>query len=157
MEGGSVNERNNFGVAAVVGGLLTGRGGGGGGDGGGEAPTPPPGGECWRVVFAPDGSRLAWSCGYRKVVLLPWDKYNSCLHTQDRPDPRDIQRGLQEIQKIDIDAGFPVTSLAFGTGVPESELHCKRKYWLRFDFTQDLIFATGHRNGRIRVWDPYTG
>ena len=50
-----------------------------------------------------------------------------------------------------------MTSLAFGTGVPEKELGLKRDYWLRFDYTKDLILATGHTNGRIRVWDPYTG
>lgn len=148
MEGRLLDGRSETGVAEVVGGLVTGR------EGGGEAPPPPPGGECWSAVFAPDGSRLAWSCGYRKVVLLPWNRYKNCLHSQDRLDPRGVPLDLQ---KIHIDAGFPVTSLAFGTGVPEKELGFKRKYWLRFDFTKDLILATGHRNGRIRVWDPYTG
>lgn len=118
------------------------------------SPPPPPGGECWAVVFAPDGSRLAWSCGYRKVVILPWNRYKNCLLSQDSLDPRGVPLSAE---RVNLDAGFPVTSLAFGTGIPEQELKVKRDYWIRFDYTKDLILASGHANGRIRIWDPYNG
>ena len=30
-------------------------------------------------VFAPDDSRVAWTCGDRKVLILPWNKHRNCL------------------------------------------------------------------------------
>jgi WD40 repeat protein len=34
----------------------------------------------------------------------------------------------------------------------------QRQYWTRFDFSnKELVFATGHVNGRVRIWDVYTG
>lgn len=59
-------------------------------------------------------------------------------------------------ERVSLDAAFPVTCLAFGTGTPEKDL-VKRDYWTLFDHSKDLILATGHTNGRIRIWDPYTG
>ena len=58
-----------------------------------------------------------------------------------------------------IDAGSPVNSAGFGCGTPESQLANppQRNYWTRFDFSKDLVFATGHVNGRVRIWDVYTG
>ena len=63
-------------------------------------------------------------------------------------------------QVICIDAGSPVNSAAFGSGTPELQLADppQRQYWTRFDFTnKELVFATGHVNGRVRIWDCYTG
>lgn len=132
------------GTACVIGELLTGREGGS---------YYQPGGESWSVVFAPDESRFAWSCGFRKVVVLPWNSYKNCLHSEG---PQDALGYQLFNERISLDAGFPVTSLAFGTGTPEKDL-VKRDYWTRFDHSKDLILATGHTNGRIRIWDPYTG
>ncbi|KAK8721685.1 hypothetical protein OTU49_012509 [Cherax quadricarinatus] len=133
------------GEARVIGELITGR------DGNNYSP----GGESWKCAFAPDESRFAWSCGFRKVVILPWNRYKNCLQSEHNAD----QEGYEVFaEKVSIDAGFPVTSLAFGTGTPEQDLvPVKREYWTRFDFSKDLILATGHSNGRIRIWDPYTG
>lgn len=133
------------GEARVIGELITGR------DGNDYAP----GGESWSCAYAPDESRFAWSCGFRKVVILPWNRYKNCLQSDDSQDAEGYELFTE---KISIDAGFPVTSLAFGTGTPEQDLvPIKREYWTRFDFSKDLILATGHSNGRIRIWDPYTG
>ena len=64
-------------------------------------------------------------------------------------------------QVVCIDTGSPVNSAGFGSGTPESQLvqpAPQRNYWTRFDFTsQEMIFATGHVNGRIRIWDVCTG
>lgn len=114
-----------------------------------------PGSESWSVAFAPDESRFAWSCGFRKVVIIPWNRYKNCLQSQDNQDG-DGHELINE--KISIDAGFQVYSLVFGTGTPEQDLvPVNRGYWTRFDFSKDLILATGHNNGRIRIWNPFTG
>lgn len=63
-------------------------------------------------------------------------------------------------QVISIDAGSPVNSAGFGSGTPESQLADppQRQYWTRFNFSnKELVFATGHVNGRVRIWDVYTG
>ena len=64
-------------------------------------------------------------------------------------------------QVVSIDTGSPVNSAGFGSGTPESQLAHplpQRQYWTRFDFTsQQMVFATGHVNGRIRIWDDDTG
>ena len=36
-------------------------------------------GETGVCAFSPEGSYLAWSCGSRKVVLIPWNKYKDSL------------------------------------------------------------------------------
>lgn len=63
-------------------------------------------------------------------------------------------------QVVSIDTGSPVNSAGFGSGTPESQLADppQRQYWTRFDFSnKELVFATGHVNGRVRIWDVYTG
>ncbi|KAK7026833.1 WD repeat and SOCS box-containing protein 1 [Halocaridina rubra] len=145
MEYTALVEREVNGEARVIGELITGR----------EGNNYAPGGESWNCAFAPDESRFAWSCGFRKVVIIPWNRYKNCLQSEDSQDAEGYELFTE---KISIDAGFPVTSLAFGTGTPEDDLvPVKREYWTRFDFSKDLILATGHNNGRIRIWDPYTG
>lgn len=58
-----------------------------------------------------------------------------------------------------IDSGSPVNSAGFGSGTPESQLTRlpQRNYYTRFDFSNEIVFATGHVNGRVRIWDVYTG
>ncbi|CAL4072181.1 unnamed protein product [Meganyctiphanes norvegica] len=139
------SQEQTDGEARVIGELATGR----------DGVNYQPGGECWATAFAPDESRFAWSCGFRKVVIIPWNRYKNCMQSQDNYDPDGYAISAEHVS---IDAGFTVTSLAFGTGTPEKELIPKQRgYWTRFDFTKDLILATGHTNGRIRIWDPYTG
>lgn len=60
---------------------------------------------------------------------------------------------------ITIECGYPVVSLAFGSGTPDANLakDYTKPYWTRFDFTKDIILATGHTNGRIRIWNTQTG
>ena len=62
-------------------------------------------------------------------------------------------------QVVSIDAGSPVNSAAFGCGTPENQLteQPQRDYWKRFDFSKEFVLATGHVNGRVRIWDVYTG
>uniref|UniRef100_A0A2K5VD42 WD repeat and SOCS box-containing protein 1 n=1 Tax=Macaca fascicularis TaxID=9541 RepID=A0A2K5VD42_MACFA len=57
-----------------------------------------------------------------------------------------------------IDCGDIVWSLAFGSSVPEKQSRCVNIEWHRFRFGQDqLLLATGLNNGRIKIWDVYTG
>ncbi|XP_071549389.1 WD repeat and SOCS box-containing protein 1-like isoform X2 [Panulirus ornatus] len=161
MEHTLAHNKEHYGQARVIGELITGRNGN----------DYAPGGESWKCAFAPDESRFAWSCGFRKVIILPWNRYKNCLWGQNGAhiiplvwlelqsyDNQDAEGYELFTEKISIDAGFPVTSIAFGTGTPEQDLvPVKKEYWTRFDFSKDLILATGHSNGRIRIWDPYTG
>ncbi|KAK4296357.1 hypothetical protein Pmani_031140 [Petrolisthes manimaculis] len=144
MEFTEASFREANGTVSVIGELLTGREG---------ANNYQPGGESWSCAFAPDESRFAWSCGFRKVVILPWNSYKNCLHKDGSQDGLGYQLFNE---RVSLDAAFPVTCLAFGTGTPEKDL-VKRDYWTRFNHSKDLILATGHTNGRIRIWDPYTG
>lgn len=57
-----------------------------------------------------------------------------------------------------IDCGDVVWGLAFGSSVPEKQSRCVNIEWHRFKFGQDqLLLATGLNNGRIKIWDVYTG
>lgn len=57
-----------------------------------------------------------------------------------------------------IDCGDIVWGLAFGSSVPEKQSRCVNIEWHRFQFGQDqLLLATGLNNGRIKIWDVYTG
>lgn len=159
----SVNE-NDIGKAKFIGELLV--------------PVAPfdqkAGRETWTVAFAPNGSYFAWSQGHRIVRLIPWAK---CLknfsighngEATNASSPRRLSRqnsnGGQEIQPADeprehtIDCGDIVCGLAFGSSVPEKQSRCVNIEWHRFKFGQDqLLLATGLNNGRIKIWDVYTG
>ncbi|KAK2714126.1 WD repeat and SOCS box-containing protein 1-like isoform X1 [Artemia franciscana] len=111
--------------------------------------------ECWHVVFSPDETKFAWLCGNHKVVLVPWNRSKNCLLDLDDKDERgnEIKSNL-----VVIDAGSPVNSVAFGTGTPEEHLFRQESgRWTRFNFSRDLVLATGHVNGRIRIWDAFSG
>ncbi|KAI9561288.1 hypothetical protein GHT06_012244 [Daphnia sinensis] len=113
--------------------------------------------ECWHVIFAPDETRFAWLCGTSRVLIVPWNRFKNCLLSLDNTDDEGNEiKG----QVVSIDAGSPVNSAGFGSGTPESQLAHppQRQYWTRFDFSnKELVFATGHVNGRVRIWDVYTG
>lgn len=133
-------------ITRLIGELVTGR----------RADESANGGECWNVAFAPDESRLAWSSGYRNIVLIPWNRYKNCLQSEDNLDE---EGGQLFTDRIEVDCNFLVCCLAFGTSTPEGELvpSPSKCYWQRLDCTKHLVLATGHNNGRIRVWDPYNG
>jgi len=112
--------------------------------------------ECWHVVFAPDETRFVWLCGTSKVLLVPWNRFKHCLLSVDNTDNEGNEiKG----QVVCIDAGSPVNSAAFGCGTPENELveQPQLDYWKRFDFSKEFVLATGHVNGRVRIWDVFTG
>ncbi|XP_061574664.1 WD repeat and SOCS box-containing protein 1 [Cololabis saira] len=159
----SVN-KNDLGQAKVVGELL--------------APIAPfdqkSGRETWTLAFAPNGSYFAWSQGHRIVRLIPWTK---CLNSfsggpgaeaTDGSSPRQPSSPSSdesqavivagEPQERTIDCGGTVWGLAFGSSVPEKQSRCVNIEWHRFKFGQDqLLLATGLNNGRIKIWDVYTG
>uniref|UniRef100_UPI003AAC3395 WD repeat and SOCS box-containing protein 1 isoform X2 n=1 Tax=Centroberyx gerrardi TaxID=166262 RepID=UPI003AAC3395 len=130
--------------------------------------------EAWTVAFAPDGSYFAWSQGHRIVRLIPWSK---CLKDfsmgqggegTNASSPRRLScqnsdRGqvvavAGELREHTIDCGDIVWGLAFGSSVPEKQSRCVNIEWHRFKFGQDqLLLATGLNNGRIKIWDVYTG
>lgn len=57
-----------------------------------------------------------------------------------------------------IDCGDIVWGMAFGSSVPEKQSRCINIEWHHFRFGQDqLLLATGLNNGRIKIWDVYTG
>ncbi|KFQ65153.1 WD repeat and SOCS box-containing protein 1, partial [Phaethon lepturus] len=112
--------------------------------------------ENWTVAFAPDGSYFAWSQGHRVVKLVPWSQ---CLNNFTRI-PRQNSDSSQKNKPREhiIDCGDIVWSLAFGSSVPEKQSRCVNIEWHRFKFGQDqLLLATGLNNGRIKIWDVYTG
>ncbi|KAF4104252.1 hypothetical protein G5714_015239 [Onychostoma macrolepis] len=126
--------------------------------------------ETWTVAFAPDGSYFAWSQGHRIVRLVPWKK---CLASFSvRKEDRSSGAGPRRLSQQDsegsllpgeprehtIDCGDIVWGLAFGSSVPEKQSRCVNIEWHRFKFGQDqLLLATGLNNGRIKIWDVYTG
>lgn len=66
--------------------------------------------------------------------------------------------GSGEPREHTIDCGDIVWGLAFGSSVPEKQSRCVNIEWHRFKFGQDqLLLATGLNNGRIKIWDVYTG
>nr|XP_042713766.1 WD repeat and SOCS box-containing protein 1 isoform X2 [Chrysemys picta bellii] len=137
------------------------------------APTSPFDKKCgrenWTVAFAPDGSYFAWSQGHRIVKLVPWTQCfnNFLLHgtknvansvnarlSRQNSDSGQKNKPCEHI----IDCGDIVWSLAFGSSVPEKQSRCVNIEWHRFKFGQDqLLLATGLNNGRIKIWDAYTG
>ncbi|XP_054250117.1 WD repeat and SOCS box-containing protein 1 isoform X2 [Indicator indicator] len=137
------------------------------------APTSPFDKKCgrenWTVAFAPDGSYFAWSQGHRIVKLVPWAQClnNFLLHgTKNVANslstrlPRQNSDSGQKNKPCEhiIDCGDIVWSLAFGSSVPEKQSRCMNIEWHRFKFGQDqLLLATGLNNGRIKIWDVYTG
>ncbi|KAG9340577.1 hypothetical protein JZ751_021399 [Albula glossodonta] len=155
----SVNE-NDIGKAKFIGELLV--------------PVAPfdqkSGRETWTVAFAPDGSYFAWSQGHRIVRLVPWSR---CLNNfsgsnadmSTGPGPRRLSRQNSDgalspsiPREHNIDCGDIVWGLAFGSSVPEKQSRCVNIEWHRFKFGQDqLLLATGLNNGRIKIWDVYTG
>lgn len=137
------------------------------------APTSPFDKKCgrenWTVAFAPDGSYFAWSQGHRIVKLVPWSQCltNFLLHgtknvanSANARLSRQNSDGSQRNKPCEhiIDCGDIVWSLAFGSSVPEKQSRCVNIEWHRFKFGQDqLLLATGLNNGRIKIWDVYTG
>lgn len=125
--------------------------------------------ENWTVAFAPDGSYFAWSQGHRTVKLVPWSQClkNFLLHgTKNITNSSSLRLSRQNSdggqknkpREHIIDCGDIVWSLAFGSSVPEKQSRCVNIEWHRFRFGQDqLLLATGLNNGRIKIWDVYTG
>uniref|UniRef100_A0A8C5EQ53 Uncharacterized protein n=1 Tax=Gouania willdenowi TaxID=441366 RepID=A0A8C5EQ53_GOUWI len=126
--------------------------------------------ESWTVAFAPDGSYFAWSQGHRTVRLIPWMKClkNFSSHGGDDTIASSSRRlscqnsdGSQvfsEPQEHAIDCGDIVWGLGFGSSVPDKQSRCVNIEWHRFKFGEDqLLLATGLNNGRIKIWDVYTG
>ncbi|XP_044777827.1 WD repeat and SOCS box-containing protein 1 isoform X2 [Neomonachus schauinslandi] len=125
--------------------------------------------ENWTVAFAPDGSYFAWSQGHRTVKLVPWSQClkNFLLHgTKNITNSSSLRLSRQNSdggqknkpREHIIDCGDIVWSLAFGSSVPEKQSRCVNIEWHQFRFGQDqLLLATGLNNGRIKIWDVYTG
>ncbi|XP_048412753.2 WD repeat and SOCS box-containing protein 1 isoform X1 [Stegostoma tigrinum] len=122
--------------------------------------------ETWTVAFAPDGSYFAWSQGHRVVKLVPWSLYENKRLYNDEHDNA-VNKILRKQnghshknhpEERTIDCGDIVWALAFGSSVPEKQSRCVNIEWHRFRFGQDqLLLATGLSNGRIKIWDVYTG
>uniref|UniRef100_A0A2K6GNM0 WD repeat and SOCS box containing 1 n=1 Tax=Propithecus coquereli TaxID=379532 RepID=A0A2K6GNM0_PROCO len=116
-----------------------------------------------------DGSYFAWSQGHRTVKLVPWSQClkNFLLHgTKNVTNSSSLRLSRQNSdggqknkpREHIIDCGDIVWSLAFGSSVPEKQSRCVNIEWHRFRFGQDqLLLATGLNNGRIKIWDVYTG
>ncbi|KAG8122704.1 hypothetical protein E2320_018143 [Naja naja] len=125
--------------------------------------------ENWTVAFAPDGSYFAWSQGHRIVKLVPWSQclknfslhggknFANLNHSKLSRQNSDGDQKNKPCEQV-IDCGDIVWSLAFGSSVPEKQSRCVNIEWHRFRFGQDqLLLATGLANGRIKIWDAYTG
>ncbi|NXS71660.1 WSB1 protein, partial [Pandion haliaetus] len=137
------------------------------------APTSPFDKKCghenWTVAFAPDGSYFAWSQGHRIVKLVPWSQClnNFYLVLPFRNLLNSTRLSLSFLIECKLSsqrhnlfslAGCILMNLAFGSSVPEKQSRCVNIEWHRFKFGQDqLLLATGLNNGRIKIWDVYTG
>ncbi|XP_041455463.1 WD repeat and SOCS box-containing protein 1-like isoform X1 [Lytechinus variegatus] len=120
--------------------------------------------ETWDVAFAPDHSYFAWSCGNRIVKLIPWDKENHNIYSDndqnnnanDHSVNRTTQRNVITITCKDL-----VWSLTFGTSVPDKKSRrCSLSYRL-FGFPEKLdnavILAIGLKNGQIKTYNVRSG
>lgn len=101
------------------------------------------GGQCWNVCFSPDQEKLAWNAGFGELVVLPWKLYRTCLEEK---------RGLDAVfaSQVLIKCHLNITSVAFGSSQELIGPYSRGPY-------TDLLLATGHDNGRVRIWDPNTG
>lgn len=80
------------------------------------------------------------------------------LSRQNSADGGQVAPVAGEPHEHTIDCGDIVWGLAFGSSVPEKQSRCVNIEWHRFKFGQDqLLLATGLNNGRIKIWDVYTG
>lgn len=80
------------------------------------------------------------------------------LSRQNSSDGGQVIPVTNEPREHTIDCGDIVWGLAFGSSVPEKQSRCINIEWHRFRFGQDqLLLATGLNNGRIKIWDVYTG
>ncbi|BFZ12479.1 hypothetical protein BsWGS_15518 [Bradybaena similaris] len=107
------------------------------------------GGEAWTCAWAPDNSYFAWSSGHHILHLIPWDCEKGKRHS-----PSDNE-GLKNRRFHIIDCGENIWSVAFGSGVSHRETSCS--FYRHCHFDENLIVATGLANGRINLWNCFTG
>lgn len=101
----------------------------------------------------------AYFCAFCSLCSLLHGTKNGANAVSTRP-PRQSSESGQKNKPCEhiIDCGDIVWSLAFGSSVPEKQSRCVNIEWHRFKFGQDqLLLATGLNNGRIKIWDVYTG
>ncbi|PVD31542.1 hypothetical protein C0Q70_06955 [Pomacea canaliculata] len=103
--------------------------------------------ESWKCAWAPDRSYLAWSAGHSLVHLLPWDVEKQKKHNPNHMD------GLQGRNYHVIDTGELVHSVAFGI----TSNTVKKQRWMYQNLTSTVVLATGHKSGRIKLWNCETG
>jgi len=131
-------EEHKYNKPHLIGELVTGR----------SAQSSTNGGQCWKVCFSDDNTKLAWSAGNGEVIVLPWEEYKTCLEQNTDFD------GVLNAQVV-IDAKLSVTSLAFNSsGNVSSSNSCGNA---SSSNSSNLLLATGHDNGRIRISDAQTG
>ncbi|KAG8182787.1 hypothetical protein JTE90_018660 [Oedothorax gibbosus] len=136
-----------------------------------HTPTKQPhsGSESWCCAFSPDESYFAWSSGNCVVTLIPW---TFCKHTLFKyrqvtvpftpgvgilVDSKHQVEDCFGCQTISVNTGLSIRSVAFGLSSLNYGLQTSPPFWSRLSSSKDLVLATGHINGRIRVWDVLTG
>ncbi|CAG5115245.1 unnamed protein product, partial [Candidula unifasciata] len=107
------------------------------------------GGEAWTCAWAPDNSYFAWSSGHHILHLIPFDCKKGKQHSKGDSE------GLKNRKFHVIDCGENIWSVAFGSGFSHRESSCNVYRHCHFD--EDLIVATGLANGRIKLWNCFTG
>ncbi|XP_021954857.1 WD repeat and SOCS box-containing protein 1 isoform X3 [Folsomia candida] len=119
-------------------------------------------GQCWHVVFAPDESYFAWISAPRKLLLVPWDRERNCIASQlpstlkeSRVDGG-IVGGPRLRETITLTCQYPFLCVNFGIS-NKTVKQPTRTSWTRYDFANVNVVATGHTNGRIRIWNLETG
>ncbi|GAB6033722.1 WD repeat and SOCS box-containing protein 1 [Chamberlinius hualienensis] len=109
--------------------------------------------ETWSCAFAPDDSYFAWSCGNRKVVLVPWNSNKCCPVKSGKDD------NTTNTSEITIDCGYLVWAVAFAS--LKCTHQCPQPHsapqWTGVQSSGDLILATGLATSRIRIWEVLTG
>ncbi|CAH1802196.1 unnamed protein product [Owenia fusiformis] len=109
--------------------------------------------ETWQCAWSADASYFAWSCGNRLVKLIPWSKRRKSSTHNAYPNEDEEEFNTQPVT---IDCGHLVWSVAFGATTHPGKVNSTLISWRMFDFSKNLILATGLNNGNIRIWDVGT-
>ncbi|XP_042908906.1 WD repeat and SOCS box-containing protein 1 isoform X1 [Parasteatoda tepidariorum] len=127
------------------------------------------GSESWCCDFSSDESYFAWSSGNCVVTIIPWSFCKATLFKHKevnvpfKPGIGILVDSKHEVEDcfgcntISVFTGHLIRSVAFGSSsLNYGDKPCS-PFWSRLCSSKDLVLATGHINGRIRIWDVLTG
>jgi WD repeat/SOCS box-containing protein 1 len=111
--------------------------------------------ESWSCAWSGDGAYFAWSCGNGIVKLMPWNRRQHRMLSDENAND-DLERELDEMSDVSLDAGELVWAVAFGSDVPHTKPHSTGLNWTSQRVARHLL-ATGLHSGSIKIWDVKSG